>query len=49
MFKPDNKKDAKLDENGYILKEEKETQTQFIKRLSKISTQFNEKIVDCET
>ena len=26
-FKPDNIKDAKLDENGYILKEEKETQT----------------------
>ena len=25
-FKPDNIKDAKLDENGYILKEEKETQ-----------------------
>lgn len=47
-FKPDNKKDAKLDENGYILKEEKETQTQFIKRLSKISTQFNKVITAIE-
>ena len=47
-FKPDNKKDAKLDENGYILKEEKETQTQFIKRISKISTQFNKVITAIE-
>ena len=47
-FKPDNKKDAKLDENGYILKEEKETQAQFIKRLSKISTQFNKVITAIE-
>ena len=47
-FKPDNKEDAKLDENGYILKEEKETQTQFIKRLSKISTQFNKVITAIE-
>ena len=43
-FKPDNKKDAKLDENGYILKEEKETQAQFVKRLTKISSQFNKVI-----
>lgn len=47
-FKPDNKEDAELDENGYILKEEKETQTQFIKRLSKISTQFNKVITAIE-
>ena len=43
-FKPDKKTDAKLDENGYILKEEKETQAEFIKRLSKISSQFNKVI-----
>ena len=40
-FRPDKKKVAKLDENGYILKEEKETQKQFVKRLSKISSDFN--------
>ena len=43
-FKPDNKKEAKLDESGYILKEEKETQSQFVKRLTKISSQFNKVI-----
>lgn len=40
-FRPDNKKDAKLDEQGYILKEEGETQKQFVKRLSTISSDFN--------
>lgn len=43
-FKPDNKKDAKLDENGYILKEEGETQRQFVKRLTTISSDFNKVI-----
>ena len=47
-FKPDNKKEAKLDESGYILKEEKETQAQFVKRLTKISSQFNKVIKDIE-
>ena len=47
-FKPDNVKDAALDENGYILKEEKETQEQFIQRLSKISSQFNKVITAIE-
>lgn len=47
-FKPDNIKDVKLDENGYILKEEKETQTQFVQRLSKISSQFNKVITAIE-
>ena len=37
-----------LDENGYILKEEKETQTQFVQRLSKISSQFNKVITAIE-
>lgn len=40
-FRPNNKKDAKLDENGYILKEENESQKQFVKRLSTISSDFN--------
>lgn len=43
-FRPDNKKDAKLDENGYILKEQGETQKQFVKRLSTISSDFNKVI-----
>ena len=43
-FRPDNKKDAKLDENGYILKEKEETQKQFVKRLSTISSDFNKVI-----
>ncbi len=43
-FRPDNKKAAKLDENGYILKEEGETQKQFVKRLSTISSDFNKAI-----
>lgn len=43
-FRPDNKKDAKLDEEGYILKEEGETQKQFVKRLSTISSDFNKVI-----
>lgn len=43
-FRPDNKKDAKLDENGYILKEEGETQKQFVKRLTTISSDFNKVI-----
>lgn len=47
-FRPDNKKDAKLDENGYILKEEKETQKQFVKRLSTISSDFNNVIAAIE-
>lgn len=43
-FRPDNKKDAKLDEHGYVLKEEGETQGQFVRRLFKISTDFNKTI-----
>lgn len=40
-FKPDDKKSVKTDKNGYILKEDDETQEHFIKRLKKYSTQFN--------
>ena len=43
-FRPDNKKDARLDEDGYVLKEEGETQKQFVKRLSDISSDFNKVI-----
>lgn len=43
-FRPDNKTDSKLDEQGYVLKEEGETQKQFVKRLSTISSDFNKTI-----
>ena len=40
-FRPDDPKKVKVDEDGFIVKEEKETQRDFAKRLSKISTEFN--------
>ncbi len=43
-FKPDNPKEVKVDENGFVIQEEKETREQFIKRLSKISTEFNKTV-----
>ena len=44
-FRPDkNVKDVELDENGFIIKRENETQKDFVNRLSKISTEFNKTI-----
>jgi replicative DNA helicase len=43
-FRPDNPKEVKVDENGFVIQEEKETREQFIKRLSKISTEFNKTV-----
>lgn len=43
-FRPDNVEGVNLDEDGFILKEEKETHREFIERLSKISTEFNKTI-----
>lgn len=43
-FRPDNPKDADVDENGFVLTKEKETREQFVKRLSKISTEFNKTV-----
>lgn len=43
-FRPDNEKDAEVDEKGFVLREENETQKNFVKRLSKISTEFNNTI-----
>lgn len=40
-FRPDMKSKVKVDENGFVLKEEKETQLEFAKRLSKVSTEYN--------
>ena len=43
-FRPDNLKGVKVDKDGFVIKEEKETQKQFAKRLSEISTEFNQTI-----
>lgn len=43
-FRPDNPKEVKVDENGFVIQEEKETREQFTKRLSKISTEFNKTV-----
>lgn len=43
-FRPDLKAKAKVDENGFVIKEEKETQAQFAKRLSEISSEYNRTI-----
>lgn len=40
-FRPDDPKKVKVDENGYVIKEEGETQKQFVKRLTQVSTEFN--------
>ena len=44
-FRPDkNAKDVELDENGYILKRENESNSEFAKRISKVSTEFKQTI-----
>ena len=43
-FRPDNGIDVKVDEKGYVLKEEKETQRNFAKRLMEISSEFRKTI-----
>ena len=43
-FRPDNPKKVKVDENGFVLKEKDEKQKDFVKRLSQISTEFNQTI-----
>ena len=43
-FRPDDPKKVKVDENGFVIKEEKESQEDFVKRLTQISTEFNKTI-----
>lgn len=43
-FKPDSKKKVKVDEDGFVLKEEKETQKEFAKRLLDVSSEFQKTI-----
>lgn len=40
-FRPDNKDDVEVDENGYIARDKKETQVEFIEKLKKYSSDFN--------
>lgn len=39
-FRADKDKDVKVDKDGFVLKEEGESQSEFIKRLCKVSTEF---------
>ena len=41
LYMADNPNDVKVDEEGHVLKEENETQEQFVERLARVSTQFN--------
>ncbi len=41
-FRADDPKSVKVDKDGFVLKEENETQKEFVKRLSKVSTEFNQ-------
>ena len=43
-FRPDIKTKVKVDEEGFVLKEEKETQEEFAQRLSKVSSEYNRTI-----
>lgn len=43
-FRPDDTKKVKVDENGFVVKEENESQEDFVKRLTEISTEFNKTI-----
>lgn len=43
-FRPDDIKKVKVDEDGFVVKEEKESQEDFVKRLTEISTEFNKTI-----
>lgn len=43
-FRPDDPKKVKVDQDGFILQEETETRKAFVKRLSEVSTEFNNTI-----
>ena len=44
-FRPDDDKKVEVDEKGFVVKKEKETQKEFVKRLSEVSTEFNKTIL----
>lgn len=43
-FRPDKDAKVEVDENGFVLKKEKETRQEFVKSLQKVSTEFNQTI-----
>ena len=43
-FRPDNPKEVEVDEDGYVIKQEKETNEKFAKRLEKISEEYRKTI-----
>lgn len=43
-FRPDKDAKVNVDEDGFVLQEEKETRQEFVERLKKISTEFNKTI-----
>ena len=47
-FRPDMKSKVKTDKEGFVLKEEKETQVDFVKRLSKVSYEYNRTIAETD-
>ncbi len=47
-FKPDKKSGVKLDENGYILREDNESQESFVLRLKELSSDFNKTLAVCD-
>ena len=44
-FRPDNTKNVDIDKDGFVIKMENESQKDFIKRLSEISTEFNKTLL----
>lgn len=47
-FRPDNKKGIKVDEQGYILRENNEPMEEFVERLNQFSTEFRQTIATTE-
>ena len=43
-FRPDENADVKVDEDGFIIQEPKETRQEFVERLKKVSSEFNKTI-----
>lgn len=44
QFRPDDPKKVEVDEDGYVLRKEKETHKQFAKRLGEVSTEYRQTI-----
>ena len=47
-FRPDNLENVQVDENGFVVKREKESQEEFVKRLNEISEEFRKTIAVTE-